>query len=165
MEKVLNNNTLESLIKGSNNKEKAVEEFVTNLSKVAYNLYSEYKVLWQAPQSEEQKYYSHQLLFQSHQNDPLTTKEHNKMFKLAFDNNLNIYEINVKFREEVEKGNVLPLGSNIKITDTAVGNILSGNEYNFTISFMDKTLFEEKEQKEKEAEEKIKQKLEERNNG
>lgn len=161
---VNNDKNLSQLIKGTEGeeREKAVDEFVSFLSTIAERLYSSYRVLWQAPQTEDQKYYSHQLLFQSHMNDPLTTEEHNQMFKLAFDNNLNIYETNIKFREELEKDNILPLGDSVVITDTAVGNILSGNEYNFTISFMDKDLYEEKEQKEKEAEEKIQQKLKEK---
>lgn len=161
---IINNKSLEQLIKGTEGKEKeeAVKEFVKLLSDIASKLYANYKVLWQAPQTEDQKYYSHQLLFQSHISDPFTKEEHNKMFKLAFDNNLNIYETNIKFREELKKGNILPLGEKIVITDTAVGNILSGNEYNFTISFMDKDLYEEKEKKEKEAEEKIQQKLKEK---
>ena len=164
MDTIKNNQTLSGLIKGTEGKEKekAVEDYVKLLSKIANRLYKDYKVLWQAPQTEDQKYYSHQLLFQSHIQDPDTREEHNQMFKLAFDNNLNIYEINVKFREATEKGDVLPLGEGIVITDTAIGNILSGNEFNFTISFMNKYLKDEKEAKEKEAEEKIKQKLKEK---
>lgn len=155
-----NERTLEELINGvsEDQKEKAIEKYVELLATVAHNLYSSYQVLRQDPQTKEQRLHGHSLFFQSHIADPITKDEHQEMFRLAFDNNLNIYELNKAFRAKAESGEVLPLGD-VVIADTALGNILDGSELPFTITFMLTEDFEEKERKMKEADEKINEKL------
>lgn len=157
-----NTKTLEQLVNGvtKEEKDKAIDEFTNLLSKVTKRLYKSYQVLRLDPQTKEQRLYPHRLIFQSHISDELTSEEHNKMFKLAFDNNLTVFEINPVFRNKVKDGKVLELG-NAVVTETSLGNILEGNTLSFSIEFMSKDNYEEKKQKEKEAEKRLK---EQRNN-
>ena len=155
-----NTRTLRELVDGVSKEQKeiAIDKFTDLLSSIAKSLYRQYQVLRQDPQSDDQRFFGHQLLFQSHVTDRLTRNEYQQMYKLAFDNNLNVYEINPVFREKVRKGKVLELGD-VVITDTALGNILDGQTFSFSISFMPIETYKEMKEKEKEAEEKINKKL------
>lgn len=137
-------------------KELAIKEFSETLCKMAKKLYESYNVLRQDPVDETQKLDGHLMVFQSRLNDSLTGDLHDKLFKLAFDKRLNIFEVNKQFKKDVQSGKAIDLGK-VVITDTAISNILSSNELGFSISFMLQEDWEEKERIRKEEEEKLKE--------
>lgn len=135
-------------------KEDAIKEFSRILCEMTNKLYSTYNVLRQDPVDETQKLDGHLMVFQSRLGDSLTGDLHDKLFRLAFDKRLNIFEVNKQYKKDVQDNKAIALG-NVVVTDTAISNILSSNELGFSISFMLKEDWEEKERIRKEEEEKL----------
>lgn len=153
MEKELNVLTLEESIskKSEEEKEGKIKEFSLELCKMVRDLYKTYNFFRQDPIDESD---GHMMVFSSRLGDELTGEYHEKMFKIAFDNSLTIFETNKQFKKDLEEGKAFPLGD-VVITDTAHQNVLTGNEFNVSITFMLKETYEEKQRIEKEEEEKL----------
>lgn len=153
---VTNTLTLEESITPIKEEEK--KEYIKEFSELACEmfkrLYENYNVFRQDPMDETQRLDGSLMVFQSRLNDPLTGDLHEKMFKLAFDKRINIFEANKQFKKDIVEGKSVELGE-VAITDTALSNILSGNEFKGSISFMLKKDFDEKERIRKEEEEKL----------
>lgn len=151
-----NNLTLEESITplSKEEKEDSIKEFSSLLCEMVNRLYKSYNVFRQDPMDETQRLDGSLMVFQSRLNDPLTGDLHDKMYKLAFSKRIDIFEANKQFRKDVELGKAIELGD-VAIIDTALSNILSGNEFQGSISFMLRKDFEEKERIRKEEEEKL----------
>lgn len=149
-----NNLTLEQSItkKTEEQIKEHVESFSEKLCDMTRTLYKSYNLLRQDPIN---KLDGHMMVFQSRLGDPLTGDVHGELFKIAFDNNLDIFSINKKFREDVEAGKAIELGD-VVIIDTAISHILMSNELKFSISFMLREDYEEKKKLEEEEKENIK---------
>jgi len=149
-----NNLTLEEAIRKKTDEEidKAVSEFSSLLCDMTAVLYKTYNFLRQDPIKSTD---GHLMVFQSRLGDELTGEFHAKMFKLAVDNNLDIFRINKQFRKDVESGKAIELGR-VVITDTALSNILTSNELKFSLTFMREEDYEEKQRMEEKAKENIK---------
>ncbi|QYC52055.1 hypothetical protein RP15_gp004 [Staphylococcus phage vB_Sau-RP15] len=151
-----NTKTLEELITPISTKEKEnkVKEFSKTLCEMISKLYESYNVLRQDPIDETQRLDGSLMVFQSRLDDTLTGEEHQKLFKLAFDYNINIFEANKQFKKDVQNGNSIKLGD-VVVTDTALSNVLSSNELNVSITFMLSKDYEEKKRIEEEEKEKL----------
>lgn len=153
MEYELNTLTLEQSItpKKEEERNEKIKEFSTELCNIVKDLYKTYNFFRQDPVDSKD---GHMMVFSSRLGDEITGKYHEKLFKLAFDNSLTIFETNKQFKEDIENGKALELGD-VVITDTAHQNVLTGNELNISITFMLREHYEEKKRIEKEEEEKL----------
>lgn len=153
---VTNNLTLEESITPINKEEKEqdIKKFSSLVCEMINKLYKNYNVLRQDPIDDTQRLDGSLMVFQSRLNDPLTGDIHEEMFKLAFDRRINIFEANKQFKKDVAEGKAIELG-NVVIDDTALSNILSGNEFNVSITFMLQEDYDEKKRIEAEEEEKL----------
>lgn len=135
-------------------KENDMKEFSSLVCEMVNRLYKSYNLFRQDPVDDTQKLDGSLMVFQSRLNDPLTGDLHEKIFKLVFDKRINVFEANKQFREDVREGKAIKLGD-VAITDTAMSNVLSGNEFNISITFMLKKDYEEKQRIEQEEKEKL----------
>jgi hypothetical protein len=135
-------------------KENDMKEFSSLVCEMVNRLYKSYNLFRQDPVDDTQKLDGSLMVFQSRLNDPLTGDLHEKIFKLVFDKRINVFEANKQFREDVREGKAIELGD-VAIIDTAMSNVLSGNEFNISITFMLKKDYEEKQRIEQEEKEKL----------
>ncbi|UXE02792.1 hypothetical protein Koombakaat1_00002 [Staphylococcus phage Koomba-kaat_1] len=151
-----NTKTLEELITpiSTEEKEDKIKEFSKTLCEMISKLYESYNVLRQDPIDETQRLDGSLMVFQSRLDDILTGDAHQKLFKLAFDYNINIFEANKQFKKDVQNGKSIKLGD-VVVTDTALSNVLSSNELNVSITFMLSKDYEEKKRIEAEEKEKL----------
>lgn len=153
MEREINTLTLEESITPKSEEVRAekVKEFSQELCNMVRDLYTTYNFFRQDPVDEKD---GHMMVFSSRLGDEITGAYHERMFKLAFDNSLTIFETNKQFKKDVEEGKAIELGD-VVIIETAHQNVLTGNEFNLSITFMLKEVYEEKKRIEKEEEEKL----------
>ncbi|WRW34677.1 hypothetical protein CF5_0079 [Staphylococcus phage CF5] len=135
-------------------KENDMKEFSSLVCEMVNRLYKSYNLFRQDPVDDTQKLDGSLMVFQSRLNDPLTGDLHEKIFKLVFDKRINVFEANKQFREDVREGKAIELGD-VAIIDTAMSNVLSGNEFNISITFMLRKDYEEKQRIEQEEKEKL----------
>lgn len=135
-------------------KENDMKEFSSLVCEMVNRLYKSYNLFRQDPVDDTQKLDGSLMVFQSRLNDPLTGDLHEKIFKLVFDKRINVFEANKQFREDVREGKAIELGD-VAIVDTAMSNVLSGNEFNISITFMLRKDYEEKQRIEQEEKEKL----------
>lgn len=135
-------------------KENDMKEFSSLVCEMVNRLYKSYNLFRQDPVDDTQKLDGSLMVFQSRLNDPLTGDLHEKIFKLVFDKRINVFEANKQFREDVREGKAIKLGD-VAIVDTAMSDVLSGNEFKISITFMLKKDYEEKQRIEQEEKEKL----------
>lgn len=140
-----NDKTLEELVTDEGTEED-YREYIEKVIEITKELYKNYKFLKQDPQEGDyQSGYFMVLQF----NQEEFPEEYGYLFKLAVDKSLDTKKINDLFVEELENGNVLPLG-NVQIDpyNSGVSPILQATNVRVNITFGTEDYYEMKEKEE-----------------
>lgn len=154
IELLQNEKSLEELL-NNDGTEADYDKYLDVIVDITRSLYKNYKFLRQVP-SEDDYHSGNYLVFKFFQGE--FPEEYDFLFRLAVDKGLEDKEINKRFVERLEKGEIIPLGDvEIYPSGTGISSLLQANDVSISITFETKERVKlrdlEREEKAKEVEE------------